>query len=53
MPKWFKAYLESLTDAQADELAQWYDGVGPGSMEVLDTLLMPRPALHKDWNINQ
>ena len=51
MPEWFKKYLESLTDEQANELGIWYDGVAPGSDEVFEALIKPRGALHKEWNL--
>jgi hypothetical protein len=53
MPKWFKQYLQSLTDEQANELAKWYDGVAPGSDEFIETLIDPRPALYREWNLGE
>lgn len=50
MPEFFKTYLKSLTDKEANELALWFDSYRSTDNELIETLIQPRPQLHAEWN---
>lgn len=52
MPKFFKDYLESLSDSKAHELAVYFDGAMELPTKVIKILISPRSKLHKKWNMD-
>lgn len=51
MPDFFRVYLASLNNNEADQLAKYFDE-GNAAEESVEALIKPRPALHEDWNWN-
>ena len=49
MPEFFKNWLKSLTDEQANELALYFDE--SDSEDAVDILSKTRHVLYKNWNI--